>query len=224
MGHMLSITEGLQVAKKDMPIVKAKHRIQDQTDNVARNMEEQRSMARYFLHRDMDCGSVFRDRWVERELEIGRLYKVNTGEGEFQFGGRTWKRPVCWVTNSKKIADELENGDGRSIADKVRKGLQEQMVQDGRIRKEGDRYVSYAIEEEHWGDVEDVAWDDVSGKILDKEMVTQARKEEIDEYHKHEVYTKTDLQECWNETGKPPINGPMARHQQGRRPESGIQV
>ena len=31
------------------------------------------------------------------------------------------------------------------------------------------------------------------------------RKEEIDEFHKHEVYTKTELSECWKETGKAPV-------------------
>ena len=53
--------------------------------------------------------------------------------------------------------------------------------------------------------IEGTAWDDVSGKVLDKEMVHQARKEEIDEFHKHEVYTQTELAECWKETGKAPV-------------------
>ena len=33
----------------------------------------------------------------------------------------------------------------------------------------------------------------------------EARKEEIDQYHEHDVYTKADIDECMKETGKPPI-------------------
>ena len=46
----------------------------------------------------------------------------------------------------------------------------------------------------------DMAWDDVSGKTLDPKEVVRARKEEIYEYRKHEVYTKTVIAECIKET------------------------
>ena len=79
------------------------------------------------------------------------------------------------------------------------------MVKDKRINDEYDRYVSYVVDSEDWEGLEGMAWDDVSGKILDQDMVKAARKEEIEEYHKHEVYTKTEIGECWKETGKAPI-------------------
>ena len=53
------------------------------------------------------------------------------------------------------------------------------------------------LQEEHW--------DDVTGKTLDPEGVKVARREEIDEYHKHEVYEQVDERECYERTGKPPI-------------------
>ena len=33
----------------------------------------------------------------------------------------------------------------------------------------------------------------------------EASKEDIDQYHEHDVYTKADIEECMKETGKPPI-------------------
>ena len=48
-------------------------------------------------------------------------------------------------------------------------------------------------------------YDDISGEPLDMEQVKEARKEEMKEFNKHEVYIKVPLQECWDETGKEPI-------------------
>ena len=50
-----------------------------------------------------------------------------------------------------------------------------------------------------------MAWDGVAGQVLDKELVRKARTGDIDEYHTHQVYTKTDVPECWTETGKAPV-------------------
>ena len=63
----------------------------------------------------------------------------------------------------------------------------------------------YVVEENQWADLEGPAWDGVSGKVLDKGMVRKARQEELDEYHTHRVYTKTDISECWKETGQSPV-------------------
>ena len=79
------------------------------------------------------------------------------------------------------------------------------MVKDHRIINRCDRYVSFVSEESTWEGTDGMAWDDVSGKILDKDMVQKARQEEINEYHKHEVYTKVAIGESWKETGKPPV-------------------
>ena len=48
-------------------------------------------------------------------------------------------------------------------------------------------------------------WDEVSGEKLDKEGVIRARKEEMEELCKHEVYEKVPIKECWEMTGKAPI-------------------
>ena len=82
-----------------------------------------------------------------------------------------------------------------------------QMVRDRRMEK-SNGYISYAVdpdELEYEMDTEDWAWDDVSGRRLNPEKVREARKEEIEEYHKHEVYVKVPIEECRKETGKAPI-------------------
>ena len=48
-------------------------------------------------------------------------------------------------------------------------------------------------------------WDDISGEPLDPAGVYKARKEETGEVHKHKVYEKVPLTECWDKTGKGPI-------------------
>ena len=48
------------------------------------------------------------------------------------------------------------------------------------------------------------AWDDVSGAKLDIDKVKVARKEEMDQYWKHEVYTKVSEDECWKKLEKRP--------------------
>ena len=53
--------------------------------------------------------------------------------------------------------------------------------------------------------IRDSAWDDVSGNELDPELTLKARKEEMDQFMKHEVYEKVKEEGCWNVTGKAPI-------------------
>ena len=68
-----------------------------------------------------------------------------------------------------------------------------------------------AVDEEDWdawgeGELgEEDMWDDVSGARLNPGMVREARKEEMDEVHKHKIYVKVPVQQCWDETGKEPI-------------------
>ena len=114
-------------------------------------------------------------------------------------------RPVCWITSSKEICQEIQDESKGSLQKRVQNGLLEQMVKDQRIRNKWDRYVSFVSEENAWEGIDGMAWDDVSGKVLDKEMVQRARQEEIDEYRMHEVYTKVAISESWKETGKPPV-------------------
>ena len=48
-------------------------------------------------------------------------------------------------------------------------------------------------------------WDDMSGKELDWSEVLKARMEEMDEFKKHNVYTKVSIEQCRQRTGKAPL-------------------
>ena len=48
-------------------------------------------------------------------------------------------------------------------------------------------------------------WGDDSGKMLKTEKVILARKEEIEEFRKHNVYLKVPIEECYQVTGKGPL-------------------
>ena len=64
-------------------------------------------------------------------------------------------------------------------------GALEQMVVDGRIRK---GCAGAVVPEERF-------WDNLSGKELSAEGVVEARKEEMKEFRKHEVYTNVKIEE-----------------------------
>ena len=48
-------------------------------------------------------------------------------------------------------------------------------------------------------------WDDMSGKELQGDLVRAARAEEIDTIRKMQVWVKVDRDQCFRETGRPPI-------------------
>lgn len=52
---------------------------------------------------------------------------------------------------------------------------------------------------------QETAWDDVSGAELKPNLVKFARKEEIYQFEKHQVYQKVQEEECWKVMGKPLI-------------------
>ena len=61
-----------------------------------------------------------------------------------------------------------------------------------------------------WGgmmrnEVDEIFWDDTSGKPLDEGGVREARKEEMGELAKHAVYVKVPVEDCRRVTGKEPI-------------------
>ena len=84
-----------------------------------------------------------------------------------------------YITTSREIEQEIKNGSSTTVIDRVKKGTVKHMVYDRRIRDERDTYISYAVDDDDWRD-DCQAWDDVSGRSLDPEMVTEARTEEIE--------------------------------------------
>ena len=129
------------------------------------------------------------------------------------------------MTNARAIAESLGehcHGDHRHIhllngrakraevypdelCTRILEGLVEQLWRDGRIDRSGRMQMA---EEEAWINAiigDSAAWDDVPGEQLDSAGVEKARKEEMSEVHKHQVYVKVPTNDCWESTGKAPI-------------------
>ena len=84
------------------------------------------------------------------------------------------------------------------------KGLKRQMKIDGRMGNNIQESLCSIDEVRNWEEVQKF-WDDLSGRELNKEGVTNARIEELGEFNKHQVYDKVPEEECWRNTGKKPI-------------------
>ena len=140
-------------------------------------MKLQQEKAIYFVHKDVQHGRIFRDPWVERSIEQGEIFVVKGPEIEFKIRGKTLKRRIRWLTNSREAQKAMIQEKGNQVLERAKKGVVRQAVVDRRIRNEEDRYISYAVDEEDWEMEEETAWDDVSGTKLDPEKVKEARKE-----------------------------------------------
>ena len=101
-----------------------------------------------------------------------------------------------------RTVDMIEKKDSHKeeIFRKIMRGMAAGMKTQGRLNP-GEEGVVMAIEENNWAEF----YDNLSGAVLDTDMVRKARKEEIAEVHKHEVYTKVPLEECYDKTGNAPI-------------------
>ena len=64
-------------------------------------------------------------------------------------------------------------------------------------------------------DDDDIAFDDVSGDVLDPSVVKKARAEELSYYKKMEAYAVVPVEECWNVPGRPPIGVRWIDHDKG---------
>ena len=105
--------------------------------------------------------------------------------------------------NSDQLARELQmriqdGGDESATTRAIRRGILKQLEK--RNWKEDDScWIAYL-------DCDGSYRDELSGELLESEGVKEARREEIKELYKHEVYTKVPEEECWKYTGKEPIS------------------
>ena len=136
------------------------------------------------------------------------------------------KKPTGFICNADYIVSRLNKhctGDHRHVhlmngrADAARiypddlcrqilLGLKEQLTADGDLNDEASLYHLMTLQ--HDDPVKDYVntyIDDLTGKILDPEMVKRARQEEMDVFTKHNVFTFVPLSECYTATGKGPI-------------------
>ena len=106
-------------------------------------------------------------------------------------------REVCWITNDTFVAKSIREGNDPKILNGLKRGMIRKCIHDRMIKDEFDKYICYAVDDDDWRQEGDEAWDDVTGKRLDPDKVREARKEEIQEYHEHEVYERDLYQNAW---------------------------
>ena len=109
------------------------------------------------------------------------------------------------MTNSKEIADEIsDNGPGRTNSDKIKIGTGRMLAELNIIDETG--LVSHAEETGIVkGEWQPNYWDNLSSEPLIPELVQQARREEINETLKHNIWEPELKSKCIEVTGKDPI-------------------
>ena len=128
-----------------------------------------------------DAGEI-----IHRHVEtVGRCKGVQRKKTAEVYPEQLCKRIIRRLVNQMKV-------DGRSM-----QGHCGAMCKVDREELEWDEEDEKFDQEEHW--------DDMSGKALDARTVKQARKEEIIEIEKHNVWKLVPIATCWAITGKRPI-------------------
>jgi hypothetical protein len=63
-----------------------------------------------------------------------------------------------------------------------------------------------AVNQEDDEDYSEWAADDLSGKMISRKLVEEARAEEVAFMKGIDLYDEVDVEECWRKTGKPPVS------------------
>jgi hypothetical protein len=113
-----------------------------------------------------------------------------------------WHRHVVLTSGRAKATESYPP----QLICAILRGLKRHLAQRGRMVP-GDVGTVICEEADYHMPVDfDEAWDDVSGAQLDTGKVKAARAEEVDVIREFGVYTKVPLTQCWEETGKAPID------------------
>ena len=148
--------------------------------------------------------------------ELGRAsYNYKTGIGEWSTEEASGQM-VVW-TNGSKLDKAIKEWSAKSEREynedwrrRVKVGLLDDLRNNGRIQSNrtievtaGEDKADYmgglnATEQQEF-------YDNLSGEWLDPDLVREARKTEMEEVEKHQVYEKVPLEECYKETGKSPV-------------------
>lgn len=165
---------------------------------------------RYYMHEVVEGAASgateriqdVRKRTDAREVSVGQWH---TAEGQ--------SRDVTLMTNSEEIArrieevkdiikDRYDKGDegwdryGREGERAILTGLVKDMQRSGRIGRDGGGRCAMPVEAGPGAKYhDDQFWDNLSGQWLDPGMVRQARKEEMEHFKKHGVYSTVPIQE-----------------------------
>ena len=195
---------------------------------------EQLRGGRYFLHEHPDTATSWKVPCIERLAEMPEVLIAKADQCMFgltsrdQLGVAPAKKPTRFMTNSPevhKLLDKRCDGscprhvhlmEGRAKAASiypkklcrtVLRGVVNQMKMDkGNLMSfkcvgSQTEVMSVEFEEDNWRKY----WDDISGKELRGDLVRAARAEELETVRKMKVWVKVDREQCFRDTGKPPI-------------------
>ena len=140
--------------------------------------------------------------WLTSSAELARIL---SGVCSNAAGGRPWHRHVQLINGRASAARAYPP----KLVDAILEGIRAQMVLDGELSS----ITAYPAPEEPLIKTDTTEeteeyeqyLDDVNGGLLIPSKVRAARSEELEEVAKHEVYTRRTLKECYEVTGRPPI-------------------
>ena len=195
---------------------------------------EQIRQGRHLLHEHLGAVTSWRVPCIEAlsnlpEVKIARADLCMFGmRSKDQIGEAPAKKPTKFMTNSLelyKILNRKCDGscprhvhlmEGRAkaaaiypkkLCRAVIQGAMRQIRLDSgnlvsmRCRSVPGEVMAVEFEQNDWQRY----WDDMSGKELGSDLVREARAEELDTVRKMKVWVKVDREQCFKDTGRPPI-------------------
>ena len=194
---------------------------------------EQMRCGRYFVHEHPRSATSWEDPYIKALRNDPRTVLAEADLCQFGLMSRDKdgesfaKKPTTFLTNSLEMQKSLSKKctsthrhvhlmEGRASAAQVYpKGLCRAIVRGTRKQLRADRgnlvsmkcqddeseVMAVEYEPETWKRY----WDDMSGKELKADLVETAREEEIATVKKMHVWVKVDREQCFRETGRPPI-------------------
>ena len=206
------------VLKKHSRKEETKIRAKVHQDFVMELIKKQREGGRMYAHEFLEeAGSMS----TKENIHIRTDEHNKEGKSGRWRAGNSSSGNIMMMTNVPEVLEEVQrkgsiakrrtvdmaekkDSHGEEIYRKMMRGMARGLRAQGRLNP-GEEGIVMAVEENNW----EVFYDNLSGSMLDTETVRKARKEEIAEVHKHKVYTKVPLEECYEKTGKAPIGDQM---------------
>ena len=158
-------------------------------------------------------GEVVADERNVQNLQNSQLYrKLPAGVSDvttrfyYKRGGKPWHRHIPLMNGRAKNAAIYPP----KLVNNILKGIKRQFEKEGKLNS----FEAGPVCQEHDLDpewYESEFYDEISGKMLDPEMVKEARAKELEEIYKvrhtgKTLYHKVPIEECYEKTGKAPIS------------------
>ena len=190
-----------------------KARIAEHNEFLAELYQKQEDNGRFYMHEAIE-GLASTTRTDLDGIERAS-YNYKTGVDEWNTEEASGKVTI-WTNGEglneavKRWTAKEERGDDVRWRQEVKLGLLQDLRGNGRIGSNNTREITAGRDKaDYMGNLNALEqqefYDNLSGEWLDPGMVREARKTEMEEVEKHGVYEKVPLEECYKETGKPPI-------------------